>query len=90
MRYAMSEFPEHIEVELGLTAPAYKEAPQPTIEVTGFEGKPIRVVIENWLYHTDLSVLMSATAELRKRFSKTFQRPEWAKRFHANYNHIKR
>jgi hypothetical protein len=49
-------------------------------QVTGFERKPLRVVIENWLYNRqDLSVLMDATAELQKRFMRAFPMPEWAK-----------
>ena len=52
-------------------------ATEPPLHVTGFEKKSLRVVIENWLYTEDLSVLMDATSELRRRFRKTFPRPAW-------------
>jgi hypothetical protein len=45
--------------------------------LTGFEQKTLRVVIENWLYHEDLGIVMDAATELRRRFSKTFPRPAW-------------
>ena len=56
---------------------------------TGFEEKPLRVVIENWLYNTsDITVLMDATTELRRRLSKTFERPAWAQAFGSNANGV--
>lgn len=50
---------------------------------TGFESKPLKVVILNWLYAEDLSVIMDATSELRKRFKRAFPRPEWASPTHT-------
>lgn len=48
--------------------------------LTGFEGKPLRTVIENWLYNAkDLETLFGSTTELRRRLSKTFKCPDWAK-----------
>lgn len=46
--------------------------------MTGFEQKLLRVVIENWLYHEDLTVVMDASTELRNRFKLRFPRPAWA------------
>lgn len=46
---------------------------------TGFEDKPTRVVMENWLYHEDRDVRVSALTEMRKRFEQRFPKPEWAK-----------
>lgn len=48
-------------------------------QLTGFEGKPLKVVIINWLYNDDLATLMDASSELRKRFKRAFPKPDWAK-----------
>ena len=50
---------------------------QPALE-TGFEGKSLRCVIENWLYNQDTGVLFMASLELRRRLQRTFPRPSWA------------
>lgn len=50
---------------------------------TGFEGKSLRVIIENWLYTGDEATRVAAALELRKFFRRTFQCPEWAK---STYN----
>lgn len=45
---------------------------------TGFENKPLRTVVENWLYTDDMDTRVAASLELRNRFSKTWPRPDWA------------
>lgn len=47
--------------------------------ITGYEGKILRVVIENWLYHPDAKERIIAGTEIRKRFHKTFPTPDWLK-----------
>jgi hypothetical protein len=54
------------------------EQPMKAESPTGFEGKLLKVVIQNWLYSDDISVVMDTTTELRRRFSKVFTRPTWA------------
>jgi hypothetical protein len=46
---------------------------------TGYEGKTLRVVIENWLYHPEVKERICASAELRKRLQKAFPVPSWVK-----------
>lgn len=53
---------------------------QPPLVPTGFEQKQLHVVIKNWLYSEDLSVIMDTTTELRRRFKKVFPRPAWAEK----------
>lgn len=52
--------------------------------ITGFEFKPLRAVIENWLYTTDVDVIADTAYEMRRRLSKTFPRPKWAIRNENN------
>lgn len=49
---------------------------------TGYEDKPLKVVIQNWLYLDPDPSLQSmeaywAEVEMRRRLTKTFPRPEW-------------
>lgn len=46
---------------------------------TGYEHKSLRAVIENWLYNQDVRERIRASAEVRKRFTKTFPTPSWVK-----------
>ena len=57
--------------------------PQPDLGPTGFEEKSFKTTIENWLYHPEFQVRLSAMIELRKRFRKTYKFPEW---MIGNYN----
>lgn len=49
----------------------------PDERITGYEGKPLKVVIINWLYHPEPDARIGAGVEMRKRLIKAFPRPDW-------------
>lgn len=48
-------------------------------KATGFEGKTLKSVIQNWLYNPDMDIVVDASREMRRRFSKSWPRPDWLK-----------
>lgn len=52
---------------------------EPEERSTGYEGKTLKAVVDNWLYHPVFHERISAGNEVRKRFLVRFPRPDWFK-----------
>jgi hypothetical protein len=61
----------------GASASNYLRNVRSLQETTGYEGKTLRAVIYAWLYCSNPTLSLLATAELRKRLMKGFKRPDW-------------
>ncbi len=47
---------------------------------TGFEGKSLKAIIINWLYHPDFQTRVDAMIELRKHFRRVWPMPDWMRK----------